>query len=80
MAHMKIYITNEDDNISVCSKSVILSIFVSDIVLYWSNEGCFTFIIHHLVWMVSKISPYLKKTCIACDMYRSNNEYKNLIG
>ena len=43
------YITNEDDNvIQVGSMSIILLFFMSDIVLlYMSNEGCSTFIIHH---------------------------------
>ena len=43
----KIYITNKDDNIiRVCSTSIILLIFMSDIFyLYMSNEGYFAFII-----------------------------------
>ena len=45
----KKYITNED-NIQVGNTSTILLNFVSDIFcLYISNEGFFTFIIHHFV-------------------------------
>ena len=47
----KKYITNEYNNvIRVHCTSIILLIFMSDIFfLYMSNEGCFTFIIHHFV-------------------------------
>ena len=45
----KKYITNEDNN-RVCSMSIRLLIFTSDIYfLYMANEGCFTSIIYHFV-------------------------------
>ena len=46
----KNYITNEDDNnLTVLSTSLILLIFMSDILfLFLSNEGCLTFISHHV--------------------------------
>ena len=53
----KIYIMNEDYTIiRVCSTSIILLIFMSDIymsVIYVSYEGCFTFIVHHFVLYTS---------------------------
>ena len=46
MTYTEKYIMNEDNNIiRVCSMSIILLIFLSDIFfLYMSTEGCFTFI------------------------------------
>ena len=50
MAYSEKYIMNEDDIIRVHNMSIILLIFVNDIFfLYVSNEGCFTFIVHHFV-------------------------------
>ena len=47
MTYTEKYITNEDNIIRV---RIILLIFMSDIFfLYMSDEGCFTFIIHHFV-------------------------------
>ena len=57
MTYTEKYITNEDNNIiPVRSTSIILLIFMSDIFfLYMSDEGCFTFIIHHFVRFMGQI-------------------------
>ena len=50
MTYTEKYIRNEDNIIEVHSTSVILLIFMSvSFFLYMSDEGCFTFIIHHFV-------------------------------
>ena len=48
----------------VCSINIISFIFMSDVILHISNEGCFTFIIHHFVWaIILELTPCLKKEC-----------------
>ena len=49
--------TEKDNNIiRVRSTSIILLIFMSDIFfLHMSDEGCFTFIIHHFVRFMGQI-------------------------
>ena len=78
----KKYITNEDNNIiRVRSTSIILLIFMSDIFfLYMSNEGCFTFIIHHFVRFMGQIIWIVyEKTWNRLSKSMSNTEYKTSI-
>ena len=58
-------ITNDDNNIiQLRGMSVILLIFMSDIYFrYMSNEGCFSFIVHHFLLFMGEINPYLKREC-----------------
>ena len=34
-----------------------------------STEGCFPFIIYHLVWFISQIHPYLRENVKKADLY-----------
>ena len=47
---------NKDKNaIQVHSMLILLFIFMCDLFLYMSKEGCFAFVIHHFILIIIKI-------------------------